>query len=330
MVGGGAVILTEDRIILCGTRSEMSASAKDSIAGTTLCTYIMPCCPGFCGCFNCCRLTTFSYEQVANRQNTDLQDTIKLSGAKVSFKVTNVTDILRKYVTGSMPSEGGGCGCCTPCKICCKIICEMGCTQACFYHGSHNFAYADKPADKTVDAITTKTVGHDDTAWGVGDELTLASLITDKKTKHLFADPESAEFRAKMIEKFGSKYTPEQCHSKVSNMLKGLKTADKCTRKTVMALSVTHWDPASQKVRTTVCVCDPDKVKTEDMMQFQVEASGAKNSMSESGALCSGSAAPVASASFGGGMGGGGGGGMAMAMGMLKQLPVLGKFIPDM
>ena len=95
MVGGGAVILTEDRIILCGTRSEMSASAKDSIAGTTLCTYIMPCCPGFCGCFNCCRLTTFSYEQVANRQNTDLQDTIKLSGAKVCVRGSTHTDYTR-------------------------------------------------------------------------------------------------------------------------------------------------------------------------------------------------------------------------------------------
>ena len=87
MVGGGTVILTKDRIILCGTQSEMSASAKDKISGTTYCTYITPCYPGFCDCLSCCRLTTFSYEQVANRQNHDQQDTVKLSNAKVCARV---------------------------------------------------------------------------------------------------------------------------------------------------------------------------------------------------------------------------------------------------
>ena len=210
-----------------------------------------------------------------------------------------------------MPSSSG---CCELCSLCYSICCGHNCTEECFYHGSHDFTYADKPATKTIDSITKKTVGYDDNAWSMQDELTLASLALGKKTAKLFKEPDSPEFRSKMIEKFGSKFSPEQCSTKVKNMMAGLRTADVCTRKTVMTLSITFWDPASQKVRTTVCVCDPDQVTTDMMMKFQVDASGAKNSMADNSAICSGSAAPIATASL---FGGGGG-----------PLAMLGKYIP--
>ena len=47
MACNGAVILTEDRIIMFGSKAAASASASDAIAGTTLCTSI-------CCCFPCC------------------------------------------------------------------------------------------------------------------------------------------------------------------------------------------------------------------------------------------------------------------------------------
>ena len=47
MACNGAVILTEDRIIMFGSKADASASASDVIAGTTLCTSI-------CCCFPCC------------------------------------------------------------------------------------------------------------------------------------------------------------------------------------------------------------------------------------------------------------------------------------
>lgn len=222
---------------------------------------------------------------------------------QVSFKVTTVTDIMRKYTGAGMPSQGGcNCeACCNACGMCCNICLCRPCTKPCFYHGEHSFWYADKPSDETVDTITKKTVGHDD-FWSVRDELVLASLILNKDTAPLFKDPSSQAFRSKMIQHFGSRYTPEQCYSKVSNMQKGIKIADTCTKKTVMSLSITHWDPASQTVRTTVCVCDHDKVRTEEMMRFQIDASAAKSSMSEAGPLSAGSPAPVAYPSmFGGG-----------------------------
>lgn len=45
MVCNGAVILTEDRIIMFGSNVAASASASDYISGTTLCTSICCCCP---------------------------------------------------------------------------------------------------------------------------------------------------------------------------------------------------------------------------------------------------------------------------------------------
>jgi hypothetical protein len=92
MVGSGAVILTEERIILCGSKSDMSASATDKIAATTMCTFLCWCCPsvwGCCGCLEQCRRTSYSYEQVANRENHDQQNTIKLSNAQVCVRETD-------------------------------------------------------------------------------------------------------------------------------------------------------------------------------------------------------------------------------------------------
>ena len=48
------------------------------------------------------------------------------------------------------------------------------------------------------------------------DELNLASLLTDPKTKDLFEDPSSPECRAMLLKKFGSKFTPEQCQKRVA------------------------------------------------------------------------------------------------------------------
>jgi hypothetical protein len=45
MVCNGAVILTEDRIIMFGSNVAASASASDVVTGTTLCTSICCCCP---------------------------------------------------------------------------------------------------------------------------------------------------------------------------------------------------------------------------------------------------------------------------------------------
>jgi len=75
-------------------------------------------------------------------------------------------------------------------------------------------------------------------------------------------------------------------------LMRGLKIKDLCTSKSVMTVNITHWDAASQKIRTTVCVCDPTHVKPEDMMKFQVDASAPKNSMEDG--LLKASAADVA------------------------------------
>jgi len=309
IVGKGAVILTEDRMILFCANSSKQASASDFITGTTYCTYLclcFPCCYGFCGCIEGCRLSNFTYKQVAFRENEDFQDSVTVSNAKVSIKNSSTTQLIREYTAGATPSEG----CCKPfCDLCYK--CCTCCSDVCkpfFYHGTHNFSYEDdgsKMGDVTIEALTTKTVGHDDMAWGVMDELSLVSLLTDPKTKELFAqNPDSPECRALLLKKFGSKFSPEQCLMKVQNMTKGLKTKDLCTSKSVKTVNITHWDPASQKIRTTVCVCDPDQVQPQDLMKFQVDASAPKNSM-ESVAPAAEISLPASSlfgASVGGGM----------------------------
>ena len=140
--------------------------------------------------------------------------------------------------------------------MCCKILCckFIDCSS-CFY-GSHEFAYAD--------------------------ELTLASLLTDLKTKYFDEDPTSDDSRALLLKKFGTKFSPADCVKKVQDLQSGLKTKDLCTSKNFTTVRITHWDAASQKIRTTVCVCDPIKVKSEDLMKFHVDASATpKNTMSD-------------------------------------------------
>jgi hypothetical protein len=41
---------------------------------------------GFCACIPGCKITNFRYEHLAYRENDDLQETIKLSNAKVSVQ----------------------------------------------------------------------------------------------------------------------------------------------------------------------------------------------------------------------------------------------------
>jgi len=69
----------------------------------------------------------------------------------------------------------------------------------------------------TIDSLSERTVGHNDMAWGLLDEMALVSLLTDPKTKNLFVrNPDSPECRALLIKKFGSKFSPEQCQKKVN------------------------------------------------------------------------------------------------------------------
>jgi len=69
----------------------------------------------------------------------------------------------------------------------------------------------------TINSLSERTVGHNDMAWGLMDEMALVSLLTDPKTKDLFVrNPDSPECRALLIKKFGSKFSPEQCQKKVN------------------------------------------------------------------------------------------------------------------
>ena len=65
----------------------------------------------------------------------------------------------------------------------------------------------------------------------------------------------------------------------LQNLNKDIWTTDKCKTTKVMALKITHWDVASQKVMTTVGVCDPSQVDPDAMMRFQVDVCCSKNSM---------------------------------------------------
>ena len=86
--------------------------------------------------------------------------------------------------------------------MCCKILCckFIDCSS-CFY-GSHEFAYAD--------------------------ELTLASLLTDLKTKYFDEDPTSDDSRALLLKKFGAKFSPADCVKKVQYLQTELKTNNLC------------------------------------------------------------------------------------------------------
>ena len=327
MICNGAIVLTEDRIILFGSNSSKTASASDYVAGTTYCTALccyMPCCKGFCGCFQCCRMTTYKYKQLASRENEDFSDHINLSNAKVSVKKSSTTQLMREYAPGKLP--GDKCNCCA---VCCKILCCkcIDCSS-CFYHGSHEFAYADdgnQANSMTIESKIEKTVGHDDMAWSIMDELTLASLLTDSKTKYFAEDPTSDDSRALLLKKFGTKFSPADCVKKVQDLQSGLKTKDLCTSKNFTTVRITHWDAASQKIRTTVCVCDPIKVKSEDLMKFHVDASATpKNTMSDGLHSARGAEIGLDASASAWNMSGGGGGGGGLRGTASQSLKILG------
>jgi hypothetical protein len=60
-------------------------------------------------------------------------------------------------------------GCCVSCMTCCDLNCDLCCglCDPCYYHGAHTFNYEDFNSTKAKDAISVKTVGHDDMAWYV-------------------------------------------------------------------------------------------------------------------------------------------------------------------
>ena len=59
---------------------------------------------------------------------------------------------------------------------------------------------------------------------GLVDELALASLMADPKTKSLFENLASPEFRVLMLKNFGSKFSSEQCQKKVAFCFSPLPT----------------------------------------------------------------------------------------------------------
>jgi hypothetical protein len=126
-----------------------------------------------------------------------------------------------------------------------------------------------------------KRVGHDDKAWDLNpfENLPLKLMTLSEKHPDLFLnipeDPKSfsRELRSLLQKHFGKKFTPEQCVTKYKNMKKNVKTMDQCDTMTYLALNITYWDEASQKVRTTTCICDPKKVTPEQVMKFQLDVS---------------------------------------------------------
>jgi hypothetical protein len=131
--------------------------------------------------------------------------------------------------------------------------------------------------------MTRKRVGHDDKAWDLNpfENLPLKLMTLSELHPVLFPDtldPKdhssySPELRSLLRKHFGKKFTPEQCVTKYKNMKKNVKTMDQCDIMTYLALYITYWDEASQKVRTTTCICDPKKVTPEQLMKFQLDVS---------------------------------------------------------
>jgi hypothetical protein len=128
-----------------------------------------------------------------------------------------------------------------------------------------------------------KRVGHDDKAWDLNpvENLPLKLMTLSERHPGLFPasldpkDPKSfsPELRSLLQKNFGKMFTPEQCVTKYKNMKKQVKTMDQCDTRTYLALNITYWDEASQKVRTTTCICDPKKVTPEQVMKFQLDVS---------------------------------------------------------
>jgi len=163
------------------------------------------------------------------------------------------------------------CKCCDCCSLCAGFI----------YHGGHKFELSDESKEPDVGKMIRKRVGHDDKAWDLNpfENLPLKLMTLSEKHPDLFLnipeDPKSfsRELRSLLQKHFGKKFTPEQCVTKYKNMKKNVKTMDQCDTMTYLALNITYWDEASQKVRTTTCICDPQTVTPEQLMKFQVDVS---------------------------------------------------------
>ena len=169
------------------------------------------------------------------------------------------------------------CKCCPSCPSC-----DASCAGF-IYHGGHKFELSDESKEPDVDKMIKKRVGHDDKAWDLNpfERLPLKLMKLSEKNPQLFPDdldpknPKSfkPELRSLLQKHFGKKFTPEQCVTKYKNMKKKVKTMDQCDTMTYLALNITYWDEASQKVRTTTCICDPKKVTPEQLMKFQLDVS---------------------------------------------------------
>ena len=174
------------------------------------------------------------------------------------------------------------CKCCPSCD-CCNALCA-----GFIYHGGHKFELSDESKEPDVNKMIRKRVGHDDKAWDLNpfENLPVKLITLSELHPALFPDtldpkdPKSfsPELRSLLQKHFGKKFTPEQCVTKYKNMKKNVKTMDQCDTMTYLALNITYWDEASQKVRTTTCICDPKKVTPEQLMKFQLDVSFQPNS----------------------------------------------------
>ena len=288
LVGDGAVILTEKNIMLFSSRADRSGSASETIGSTTMCGLVadMPglhaccsCAAGCCGCIKPCRIHRFGYQQLAHREHTEYQHTLKLALTSAAFENTSLTQLTRAY--------GGIKGSCVPwppryrtCPNACSNACSLLPWEKCYFHGMNSFSYAETSAQQfahqSVDELTVKHAGHNDAAWSLQQEMRLVALTTDAATMEAMADPTGVEARALMMRHFGGSFTHDQVVKKMESLREGVTTTDFLSTANVMALKLTHWDAASQAVRTTVAVCDAGSVSRQDMMKFQVDVSFAE------------------------------------------------------
>ena len=85
-----------------------------------------------------------------------------LTSPQVSIKNSSVTELMREYLGASGCS---GCDLGMKCFELCALGCCSGLCDSCYYHGTHNFDYEDSNSTEVKNALTVKTVGHDDMAW---------------------------------------------------------------------------------------------------------------------------------------------------------------------
>jgi hypothetical protein len=169
------------------------------------------------GCLECCQVTKFSYEQVATRENEDFQHVIMPATSSISFKTITLTELKRKYSgTKSASCSAGECGSCgCPCGDCAGL-CAGLCSGLC----KPCFYIGNNRFSYAEDSSQKNTM----------DQL---QKLTRKEAGH---DDDAWSARLK-------------------NLNKNLKTTDKCTTRAELALKITHWDVACQKVRASGAKC---------------------------------------------------------------------------